>query len=445
MHQQMEITKKNIDDLNAVVTLKITKDDYAGNVEKTLDNYRKSANIPGFRKGAVPMSLVKKQYGKAVLLEEVNKLIQEKLNGFLQEEKIDLLGNPLPKADLDIDWDADDFQFEFELGLAPTFDVDLSAKNSITQYKIVADEKMIDDQVRRIRKQFGKLISQNEITEDADVTGVFLNEEKGIENRTTISLDIFKDKKTAKSFIGKKVGDVVSLQTKGLFDDDHKLMDYLKVSHDDVHGLDVTVDFKIEEITTSELAELNQDLFDKLFGPGVISSEKELKAKIKEDAEKQFATSSDQKFLNDVTDFLLKNTKFDLPSTFLKKWIQTAGETPMTPEEAEAEYNKSESGLRYQLIEGKIMTDNNLQLTFDELKAYTSNIIKRQMAQFGQMNPTDQDVEGIVARVLSNQDEAKRLSEQVMSEKMLNLFKEKVKAKTKEVQYEAFVKELYGE
>lgn len=445
MHQQMEITKKNIDDLNAVVTVKIIKDDYAANVEKTLDNYRKSANIPGFRKGAVPMSLVKKQYGKAVLLEEVNKLIQEKLNGFLQEEKIDLLGNPLPKADLDIDWDADDFHFEFELGLAPTFDVDLSAKNSITQYKIVADDKMIDDQVRRIRKQFGKLISQQEVTEDADVTGVFLNEEKGIENRTTISLDIFKDKKTGKSFIGKKVGDVVSLQTKGLFDDDHKLMDYLKVSHDDVHGLDVTVDFKIEEITTSELAELNQDLFDKLFGPGVISSEKELKAKIKEDAEKQFATSSDQKFLNDVTDFLLKNTKFDLPSAFLKKWIQTAGENPMTPEEAEAEYNKSESGLRYQLIEGKIMTDNNLQLTFDELKAYTSNIIKRQMAQFGQMNPTDQDVEGIVARVLSNQDEAKRLSEQVMSEKMLNLFKEKVKAKTKEVQYEAFVKELYGE
>lgn len=445
MHQQMEITKKNIDDLNAVVTVKITKDDYAGSVEKTLDNYRKSANIPGFRKGAVPMSLVKKQYGKAVLLEEVNKLIQEKLNGFLQEEKIDLLGNPLPKADMDIDWDADDFQFEFELGLAPTFDVDLAAKNNITQFKIVADDKMIDDQVRRIRKQFGKLISQNEVTEEADVTGIFINEEKGIENRTTISLDIFKDKKTGKSFIGKKVGDVVSLQTKGLFDDDHKLMDYLKVSHDDVHGLDVAVDFKIEEITTSELAELNQELFDKLFGPGVISSEKELKAKIKEDAEKQFATSSDQKFLNDVTDFLLKNTKFDLPSAFLKKWIQTAGENPMTPEEAEAEYNKSENGLRYQLIEGKIMTDNNLQLTFDELKAYTSNIIKRQMAQFGQMNPTDQDVEGIVARVLSNQDEAKRLSEQVMSEKMLNLFKEKVKAKTKEIQYDAFVKELYGE
>jgi trigger factor len=182
-----------------------------------------------------------------------------------------------------------------------------------------------------------------------------------------------------------------------------------------------------------------------LFGTDVITSEKLLREKIKEDAEKQFATTADQKFLNDVTDFLLKSTKFDLPAEFLKKWIHTVSETPMTPEEAEAEYAKSESGLRYQLIEGKVMADNNLQITFDDLKDYTSHVIKRQMAQFGQMNPSDSDVEGIVARVLSNQEEVKRLSEQVMSEKMLGLFKEKVKAKTKEVDYETFVKEMYGE
>lgn len=441
----MNITRKNIDDLNAVVTVKVAKGDYAGNVEKVMDNYRKSATIPGFRKGAVPLSLIKKQYGKAILLEEVNKVLQENLNKYLQEEKIELLGQPLPKADGDFDFDAEDHSFDFELGLAPKFEVDLAAKNSITHFKIVADDKMLDDQVRRIRKQYGKMISQNEVTEDADITGVFSNEEKGIDNRTTISLDIFKDKKAAKAFIGKKVGDVVTLNTKGLFDDDHKLMDYMKVSHDDVHGLNVDVTFTIEEITTSELAEMNQEFFDKLFGPGAVSSEKELKAKIKEDAEKQFATTSDQKFLNDVTDFLLKNTKFDLPADFLKKWIQVAGDSPMSAEEAATEYEKSENGLRYQLIEGKVMADNNLQITFDDLKAYTSTIIKRQMAQFGQMNPSDADVEGIVARVLSNQEEVKRLSEQVMSEKMLNLFKEKVKAKTKEVSYEAFVKEMYGE
>ena len=258
-------------------------------------------------------------------------------------------------------------------------------------------------------------------------------------------MDIFKDKKAAKKFIGKKVGDVVTLKTKGLFDDDHKLMDYLKISHDDVHGLDIEVDFTIEEINTSEKAELNQELFDKLFGEGNIASLEELKAKIKEDAENQFATQADQKFLNDATEHLLSNTKFDLPSEFLKKWIQTVGESPLTPEQAEAEYTRSENGLRYQLIEGRVMADNNLQITFEDLKAFTSEVIKKQMAQFGQLNPTPEEVEGIVARVLSNQEEVKRLSEQVMSEKMLSLFKEKLKAKTKEVTYQNFIKESYGE
>jgi trigger factor len=222
-------------------------------------------------------------------------------------------------------------------------------------------------------------------------------------------------------------------------------MDFLAVSHDDVHGLDIEVTFTIDEVTTHEPAVLDQELFDKLFGPKAITSVDELKAKIKEDAEKQFEQQADQKFLNDVTEFLIANTKFGLPSEFLKKWIQTAGENPLSADEAAAEYAKSENGLRYQLIEGKIIAENNLQITFEDLKAFTSDVIKKQMAQFGQMNPTDEDVQGIVARVMSNQDEVKRLSEQVMSQKMLNLFKEKVKAKSKEVSYDDFIKAMYGE
>ena len=441
----MNITRKNIDDLNAVVTVEMTKEDYATTVDKKLAAYQKSASIPGFRKGAVPMSLIQKQYGKGVLLEEVNRVLQENLNKYLQEEKIELLGNPLPKMTENFNWDADDYAFEFELGLTPKFEVNLDGSKNVTHYKISADDKMIDDQVRRIRKQYGKLISQAVSDKDSDISGTFRNEEKGIENTTTFSLDIFKDKKTADLFVGKKVGDVVTVSTKGLFADDHQLMDFLKVSHDDVHGLDVNVDFTIEEINSTELAELNQELFDKLFGAGNVSSEAELKDKIKEDAEKQFATQADQKFLNDVSDYLLKSTKFDLPATFLKKWIQTAGENHLTPEQAEEEYNKSENGLRYQLIEGKVMADNNLRITFDDLKSFTAEVIKKQMAQFGQLNPTDADVDGIVQRVLSNQEEVKRLSEQIMSEKMLGLFKEKVNAKTKEVSYEDFIKEMYGE
>jgi len=441
----MNITRNNVDALNAVVTVEVSKSDYAEKVEKILADYRKNAAIPGFRKGAVPMSLINKQYGKAILLEEVNKLLQENLNKYLVEEKLDILGNPLPKVTEDFNWDLEDYKFEFELGLAPEFSVDLNAKNDLVQYKIIADDKMLNDQVARIQKQYGKLIAKDTVEEGNDVSGIFANEDKGINNRTTLSLDVFADKKTAKLFIGKKVGDVVALNTKGLFDDDHKLMDYLAVGHDDVHGLDIEVTFTIDEVTTHEPAVLNQELFDKLFGPKVVTSVDELKAKIKEDAEKQFTQQADQKFLNDVTEFLIANTKFGLPAEFLKKWIQTAGENPLSAEEAEAEFAKSENGLRYQLIEGKIMQENNLQITFEDLKNYTSEVIKKQMAQFGQMNPTDEDVQGIVARVMSNQDEVKRLSEQVMNEKMLNLFKDRVKAKSKEVSYDDFIKAMYGE
>jgi len=441
----MNITKEQIDDLNAVITVSVNKEDYQQQVDKALASYRKNANIPGFRKGAVPMSLIQKQYGKAVLLDEVNKVLQSSLNNYLTQEKLDLLGNPLPKNNEDFNWDTDEYSFEFEIGLAPQFDLNLDNVTGITKYNITADEAMIDEQLERIQKQYGKLVSKNEFEAGDDITGTFVNEEKGINNKVTISTDIFKDKETADKFAGKKPGDTVTLNTKGLFEDDHKLMEYLKAEHDDVHGLDIDVDFVIDEVNTTEKAELNQELFDKLFGEGKVTSTEELKAKIKEDAEQQFAVQADQKFLNDATEALIKNTEFTLPAEFLKKWIQTVGENPLTPEQAEEEYTKSEGGLRYQLIEGKVITDNNLQIKFEDLKSYTSELIKKQMAQFGQMDPTDADVENIVARVLSNQDEVKRISEQVMSEKMLNLFKEKVKYDTKNVTYQEFIKDMYGE
>lgn len=440
----MNITKQQTDALNATVTINVTKEDYSDKVQKTLSNYRKNANIPGFRKGHVPMSLVEKQYGKAVLLDEVNKILQESLNNYLVEEKLAILGNPLPVVKEDFDWDADDFSFDFELGLVPEFSVDLNAKK-VTRYKIVADEKLLNEQVERIQKQYGKLYSKETSEEGDEIRGTFVNEAEGINFETTINTSIFKNKKTAKEFVGKKVGDAVRVSTKGLFADDHDLMKYLGVPHDKAHGLNIDVDFKISEINGYELAEINQELLDKLFGEGKVTSVEELKQKIKEDAERQFAVQADQMFLNDVTDHLIENTKFDLPTDFLKKWLQQAGENPMSAEQAEEEYNKSEKGLRYQLIQDKIITDNNLQVTFEELKAFTSDLIKAQMAQFGQMNPSDADIENIVARVLSNQEEVRRVSDQIISKKMLDLFAEKSGAKTKEVSYDEFVKISYGE
>jgi trigger factor len=328
--------------------------------------------------------------------------------------------------------------------LAPEFDVKLKGKKTITHYNIVADDKMINEQVEHLQKQYGKLIPQDEVAEDSEITGKFSNEEEGIENVATFTLDKIKGKTNTKKFVGAKVGDVISLKTKGLFNDDHDLMTYLKVSHDDAHGLDVEVNFEVSEINKRELADLDQDLFDKLFGEGKVTTVTELKERIKTDSEKQFAQQSDQKLLNDVTEYLIESTKFDLPAEFLQKWMQTSGEEPMDEEQAKSEYEKSEKGIRYQLIEGKLIQDHNLQVQFDELKSYAMDMIKGQMAQFGQMNPSEKELEDIAARILSNQDEVKRLSEQLMSQKLLNLYKTEANLKAKEITYNDFVKEFYG-
>lgn len=440
----MNITKEQIDDLNAVVKVAITKEDYQDKVDTILKDYRKQANIPGFRKGQVPMGLIKKQYGKSVLVDEVNKLLQDNLNKYLTEEKLDVLGNPLPKQQDNFDWDQDELAFEFELGLAPEFEVSLKTKKAITQYKIVADKKMVNEQIERIQKQYGKLISKDTVGKNDEVTGTFVNEAEEIDNKGMLEMDKLKSKKAIDALVGKKVGDVVNLKTKGLFKEDYLLSSVLGIDKKKAESLNTEVTLTITEINEREAAALNQELFDKLFGPDSVSSEKELKERIKEDSEKQFEQQSDQKLLNDVTEYFIDNTKFELPSGFLTKWIQMTGEKPLSEEQASEEYEKSEKGLRYQLIEGKIIRDNELQVQFDELKEFAKGFIRSQMAQFGQMNPKEEELESIAARVLGNQDEVKRLSEQLMSQKLLNLYKEKANLKTKEVTYENFVKEVYG-
>ena len=441
----MDIKRVAIDAVNETIVLTVVHMDYKGQVAKRINEKMPLATVKGFRKGAVPKDLVEKQYGKAIKQEEVQKVVDLALERFVQSERLNLLGTPLLKVNENFDWSAEELVFEYEIGLVPNFTLDLEAKNDIVKYVVTADDKLIDGQVARIQKQFGTAIPQEVVAANSDVTGTFANEEKGINNATTIAADLFKDKATFDLFIGKKVGDVVTVNTKGLFEDDHQLMDVMKVNHDDVHGLDVDVNFTIEAINTAELAELNQELFDKLFGAGTISSLEELKAKIKEDAESQFAQQADQKLLGDVTEFLIESTKFDLPAEFLKKWLQTVGEKKLSPEEAEVEYARSEKGLRFQLIEGRAMAQSDIKITFEDLKTFTTKNIRQQMAQFGQTNPTDEEVQGIVARVLSNQDEVKRLSDQVVAEKLLELFKEKANPTTKEVTYDEFIAASYGE
>jgi len=438
----MNISKEQIDALNAVVTVNIEKADYSEQVEKTLKDYRKNANIPGFRKGQVPMGMVKKQYGTAVKVDEINKILQESLNNYITEEKLDILGNPLPKEETDFDWTSEDFKFNFELGLAPEFEVKLQGKEAIDAYKIVATNEMIEEQVTSFQKQYGTISPIDTAIEGSLVAGIFENTDADISKQTTLDLATLQEG-AEKLFIGAKVNDVVTLNIKEIFKNNQLLVSQVGVSAELKDTIDVDVTFTISEINERILAELDQELFDKVYGEGNVSTVTELKDKVKSETESQFAHQADQHLMNKVTESVIENTDFDLPAEFLKKWLRTAGEKELSAEDAAAEYEKSEKGLRFQLIEGKIIKDNDLQIQFEELKDFAKKMIGNQYAQYGMPTPSDEELESTAARIFQNQDEVKRLSDQLMSTKVLDFYKENIKKKEKEVTFEEFIAEAY--
>ncbi|MDB0042462.1 trigger factor [Flavobacteriaceae bacterium] len=439
----MKVSKKDIDKLNSVLSVSIEKTDYELKVEEVLKDYKKKANIPGFRKGHTPIGLIKKQYGISVKVDEINKLMQKGLSDYLGDEKLDILGNPLPVEKNDLDWNADNITFDFEIGLSPEFEVSLKNKKAISSYEIDVDKKMIDDQLKNIQNQYGKLIAKTKIEDGFEINGKFINEEFEVDNTSNFKLKDIKGKSNKESLKKLNIGDSIDLKTKDLFDKDSDLSFHLKTNDDNKDKVK-SIKFLLNEINEREPADLNQDLFDKLFGKDAIKSVTELKNKLKSDAESNFINQTDQKLLNDVTEYLIDNTKFDLPVNFLKKWMQTAGENRLDEKEAALEYEKSEKGLRYQLIESKIVKDNDIKIDHDQIKDFSKDLIKTQMKQYGQNNPEEKELESISQRILSNKDEVKRISDQLLSKKLIDLFKSNLKFKNNKVSYEKFIEMAYA-
>ena len=441
----MNISKTDIDKLNAVVNISIDKKDYEQKVHTILKDYRKKANIPGFRKGHVPFGMIKKQYEKAVIVDEVNKLIQENLDNYIKKEKLELLGNPLPKEkNNSIDWNHGNMQFEFELGLAPKFEIKLDVLKKVTHYEIEPDKKMIDEQINHIQNQYGKIKAKKKIEKGFEINAQFKNEEIDLDRMANFSMKDIKSRKAIKLLNESEVGSNLNLPSKGLFIDNTTAKRVLSLDDENLKKLSkLDLTLEIKEVNERIPAEINQDLFDKLYKPGTVKSEKELKDKIKEGLQAQFKPQSNQKLMNDISETIVEKTKFKLPSDFLKKWIRSSGKEPMSEEAAIDEYNKSEKGIRYQLIEGKIISDNNLKMTFEELKEFTETLIKKQMGQYGQM-PEKEKLDGIVSNVLSNKEETKRISNQLMGDKMLKFFIEKAPLKRKKVAFDAFIKQAYN-
>ena len=436
----MKISKEQIDALNAVITLEIDKSDYQGKVEEALNNYRKNASIPGFRKGHVPMGMVKKQYEKAIQADELNKLISESLNKFIEDEKLRLLGQPIPKEEgSDANFLGDHHKFAFEIGLEPEFTVDLS--QPIDYYDIKVTDKEIDTQIEHLRGHFGTYEVSESISEKSQISGTFFNEAEQVDKFFTFAAKQLGEK-AFEALKGKKVGDQLSLSTKGLFKDPHMLMQALEKPHDVVHDLEIEVTFTIEKIEDQVLADMNEEFFQKVYPD--TTTEGDFREKVAKSIKEDFDHSSDVRLLDDATEMLIEKTKFDLPADFLKRWIRATSENPITEEEAAEDYEKSEKGLRYQLIEGKIVEQNNLQVSYQEIRDFTENAIRAQMARFGLFEIGKKELDNFVNNTLKERAEVERIHRELTGGKLIQFYKEKANLNKIEIDIDSFIEKFYS-
>ena len=445
----MKITKTNINDLQASLKVVVTPEDYQEKVDKILADYRKTAEIPGFRKGKIPKGMIKKQYGTAVLVDEVNKLLQEELYKYITEEKVKVLGSPMPNNSQEVDWENDTtFNFDFEIGLAPELDVKITKKDKVNYYKIQADKKIVDQYSNDIAKRFGKM-SNPEVSKDGDlvfceivqldVDGNVMN--NGVRNEATVSMDFIADKKIKKQFVGVKSGDSFKVNVMKAFTNHADLSAMLNITHEQLHDL-TSEEFQFTVKTISNLipAELNEELFEKVYGKDSVKTEKEFKSRIKEEAERSYITESDRMLKNDVVSYLIDKINFDMPDEFLKKWLVQTSEKAVTLEQIESEYDMYQKSLRWQLIENNILANFDVKVEASEVENQTASLIAMQMQQYGQPVPEQDKMNEIVASILMKEDERKKVYDQLYDQKTLEIYKENFKLTEKAISYDDFVK-----
>jgi len=446
----MNITKTNIDDLNAVIKLQIVKEDYESRVNDVLKDYRKKANINGFRAGKVPMGVIKKMYGTPVLADEINKLMSQELMKYIQENDLNIMGEPLPNEtdQKEINWEKDtEFEFAFDIAISPEYTLNLSKRDKITFFKIKVDEKMIENGVDMHARRFGtnneaEVVEEKELLKgnyaQVDADGKLVEEGITSEN-VAISLDYMKDEDAKKKFIGAKKEDVIVFNPAKAFENKSDLASMLNISKEEAEVLDADFQFTITEVNKFVNAELNQELFDKVFGEGTVSSIEEFKAKIKEDIEKQLINDSDYKFLIDAKEKLVKKAKITLPEAFLKRWI-IATNKEMTAEQVETDFANYTDEFKWQLIKNRLTEENELKVTEEEVLEFAKKQALMQFQQYGMMDVPEDYLNNYAQQMMQNKDEQRKIYERKIDEKVVEYLKTAVKVEEKELTTEEFNK-----
>jgi len=447
----MNISKENTDDLNAVLKIKIEESDYTERVDEVLKDYRKKVQLDGFRPGKVPAGLVRKMYHKPIMVEEINKLVSESISKYLKEKEIGILGEPLPSQEQpdEIDWDTQtEFEFDFDLGLAPKLEIALTQKDKVPMYEIQIDEKMIKESKESYAKRMGQVVPVEQIEGSELVKGDFVQINKegntidgGIYTEDAqISVEVIKDEKIKTSFIARQAGDTVDLDIRKAFPNDTEISSLLKIDKATVPEIVPTFRMHIKEITKFQEAEINQELWDILYGKEEVKSNEEFEEKIKEELRLALSKDGEYRFEIDTKKMMLKKMKFDLPVEFLKRWLVLVNEGKFTIEQIDEDFPKFEDDLKWQLIRDQIVKDQEIKVEAEEVKSQAKEIARMQFQQYGMMNIPEENLENYAAEMLKNEDEIRKATEKILDSKVIDYLKTAVRVDNKQITVEKFNK-----
>ncbi|MCP4120633.1 MAG: trigger factor [Bacteroidetes bacterium] len=449
----MNITLEKVDDLNSILKVEMAKEDYLPVVDAAIKKYRKTVSMKGFRQGMVPTSMVKKMYGNSILYEEVNKLVTGQINNHIQESKLEILGQPLPKEDSKLTLDIqqpEDLTLEYELGMVPEFDTSFISKDSkFSRYVVQLDDTMLEEEVDNLKLRHGEMgYPEDTVTQDKDVLHMDILElangmikEGGVHNNGPIGINIFKEE-AQKQFIGMKPGDTVDVDLFEISDRDREsiLKFVLDIKEGEPEGMGSTFRMTLEKIGRMTPSELNEDFFGKVYGPGVIETEEAFRARLRQDLENYFGQQADIKFKNDLTSSLLENVKMDFPDTFLKRWIKVTNEKPITDEQVDADFENFTKGLRWSLITNKLGAENDIKAEKEDIEAHSMEMLRQQLEQYNPQGNSisDEELKHFNASMMAREDHVKKTYEAVMEQKLFAFIEDTVTIEEKEVTLDEF-------
>ncbi|MDY3344451.1 trigger factor [Riemerella anatipestifer] len=444
----MKVTSKNHDEVSALLTVTLDKKDYKDKVEKQLINYAKNATIPGFRKGKAPLGMIKRQYEAGLTYEEINKQVSEGLNNYINENKLRLLGQPVPVPVEELDTNQEQLELSFEVGFEPSFNIDL-AKYEAPHYKIEASDKEVGQSIENMQKRFAEREAQEKATKDSyislEVSQVVEEDAEGEHHHAPKHVVINAENKVAFELVKKlKKEESVKVSKDDLTKDEDlaKFLGFAKEEAEQLHHNEVEV--TVKDIYKLNLAELNQELFDSVYGKDTVKSEEELKAKVKSELDEYFQQNADVHFVNKVLEQITEKEEVKLPETFLIKWLMFSNPNIATEEQAKEIFEAEKNQIKYQVIEGKLMSDNDVKIDYADVLAQAEQLVRNQLAIYGIHHLSDEEIQKYAVEMLKNQEQVRQISSEVAMAKLKDVILEKASKKESKISHDDFLKEIQG-